>query len=112
MIHGNLHGRVPGEYICPEDISLNAGSEKYAISIADGSVLLDHVAGISSRNETDTEVLSLRRIAISTEPVRTEPVTTSAAEQSYAAARIVRASVSYQEVAVQVVIGSAAYQNA
>ena len=95
VIDRNLYGGVPDYHISPEYISLNPRGHKYPGRISNNRVFLNHVPGIGSGNETDTEVASLRHDSISTDPVPTEPVTASAAGHSYAAAWIGSIAVSY-----------------
>jgi hypothetical protein len=95
VIHDYLHSRVTNDEVSADDVSLDSRSQKDTVRIPNNGVLLDHVPGVVGSNKTDTEIVPLGRIAISTEPVPTEPVAAGAASQSYAAAGICEVSISH-----------------
>ena len=108
MVLVYLHGRVANDKVSADDVSLNSRGQKDPIRIPDSRVLLDHVTGVVGINKTDTKVVSLGRISISTEPVPTEPVAAGAAGQSYTAAWTAAISISDRNVVVEFVIRATA----
>ena len=111
VIHGYLHGGVPGNKVSSDGCPLYARGEIYPVRIPDGRVVLDDVAGNRGIDKPDPEVISLSGIPIPTEPVRTDPVAAGAASQSYAAAGESDISISHRNVAVDVVARSAERNN-
>ncbi len=111
MVKVYLHWRVADDHVSTDDVSRDSRSQKYSIRIPEDGVLLNHVAGIASTDETDAEVVSLLRDSISTKPVPTDPVAAGAASQSYAAAGIACISIAHRKVAVEAVVGPAGDEN-
>lgn len=93
MVHRNLHGRISGEQIATKDVVVSAGCQEDPVRITDDDVVLDYITRTRA-GETDAEVSSLRRVAISAEPVLTEPIVAGATGQSYTSTRIAEVSVS------------------
>ena len=75
--------------------------DKYPICVSEDGVVLNDVARVRRGNQSNSKVISLRCIAISTEPVPTEPVAAGAACQSYTSTRIGRVPVSDRDVILQ-----------
>jgi len=107
VVNAYFHWRVGDDQVSTDDVSRDPRSQKYSIRVPENGVVLNHVAGIAGRDETDAEVVSLLHDSISTKPVPTDPVAAGAASQSYAAAGIGGISIAHSNVAVDVVIGPA-----
>ena len=103
--------RAGDNQVSTDDVSRDPRSQKYSIRVSKKGVVLNHVAGIAGRDETDAEVVPLLHDSIPTKPVPTEPVAAGAASQSYAAAGIAGISIAHDNVAVDVVVGSAGDEN-
>ena len=71
-------------------------------------VVDDDVVVHAGIDDPNTKTITLGRVTISTQPVRTEPVATSGIRQSYAAARCAVVSVSNRDVGFEVVVRSTA----
>src|SRR5579864_991191 len=112
MVQVDLYRRVADDQIATNDVALDTRSHIEAIRIAGDRVVLDDIVIRAATFNTDAEVVALDRIAISTEPVPTEPVAAGAAEHSYAAAGSDGISVAHRNVATDLVVGSAADENA
>jgi len=106
-----LHWSVADDQVSTDGVSGDSRSQKYSIRIPENSVVLNHVAGIAGRDETDAEVVPLLHDSISTKPVPTDPVAAGAASQSYAAAGIAGISIAHSNVTVDVVVGPAGDEN-
>jgi len=106
-----LHWRVTDDQVSTDDVSRDPRRQKYSIRVPENGVVLNHVAGIAGRDETDTEVVPLLQDSISTKPVPTDPVAAGAASQSYAAAGIAGISIAHSNVAVDVVVRPAGDEN-
>ena len=106
-----MHWRVTDDQVSTDDVSRDPRRQKYSIRVPENGVVLNHVAGIAGRDETDTEVVPLLDNSISTKPVPTDPVAAGAASQSYAAAGIAAISIAHSNVAVDVVVGPARDEN-
>ncbi len=112
MVHVYLHRRVADDQVSTNDVSLNARSHVEAVAVACNRIMLDDIVVRTGIFKPDAEVITLGRISISTEPVPTEPVAAGAAKQSYAAAWSDEISVSHGNVSADVVVRSAADENA
>ena len=111
MVNDYLHWRVADDQVSTDDVSRDPRSQKYSIRVPEDGVVLNHVAGIAGRDETDAEVISLLHDSISTKPVPTDPVAAGAASQSYAAAGIGAISIAHRNITVDVVVGPARDEN-
>src|SRR5579862_4741726 len=92
MVHRDLHGRVTYNRVSAKEVALDPGSHKNPICIADYLVVFDCVISIDRSRHTDSKIIPLTCISISTDPVRTEPVM-ACARQSYTTARSTEISV-------------------
>ena len=66
VIRGDLYRRVAIEKIPSNDVSLDPGNQIQPIRVPKNRVLLDHVAGVGGRDETDSKVVSCGNETIST----------------------------------------------
>ena len=107
-----MHRRVADDEVSADDVSLDCRIHKETVRIPGDRVVLNSVVVGAGTLYTDAKVVSLGRIAISTEPVPTEPVAAGAAEHSYAAAGKGGISISHRNIATDLVAGSAADQDA
>jgi hypothetical protein len=72
--HRDLDGRIPHDDVAGNDVTLGTGDERDAVGIPDNGIADDDVVVCTRRDEPYPEVIALRRVAVSNEPVRTEPV--------------------------------------
>ena len=59
VVHGHLDRRVTNGDVSTDCVSLESRNQIDPIRVADGRVLLDHVAGAGSRDKTDPKVVLL-----------------------------------------------------
>jgi hypothetical protein len=64
VIYGDLNRGAAYHQITARDISLNSRSYENPIGVADDSVFLDNVAGVTGSGQTDTKIITLGRITI------------------------------------------------
>ena len=100
-----MNGRISGDEVSPDDVSLNSRDEIDPVHISGNRVVLYQIASTGRRDQTDTEVDTRGQVvAIAADPVRTEPVVAGATGQSYASARIHGMSIADGDVALQQVV--------
>ena len=107
-----MHWRVTDDQVSTDDVSRDPRRQKYSIRVPENGVVLNHVAGIAGRDETDAEVIPLLHESISTKPVPTDPVAASAARKSYTSTRRTEISIAYGSAAFYIVEGPTRHENA
>jgi hypothetical protein len=100
----DLNRRISRDDVSPDDVPLNARREDDPVGVSENRIVLDDVVVVRRRDEADAEVASLRRVAVSTQPVPPEPVMACASAQSYAAAGIDTVSIPHRYVVIQLVV--------
>ena len=65
MIDRDLHGRVADNSVSVNRVALDSRGKEDPIHIPEDSVVLDRIAGVGGRDETDSEITPLRRESIS-----------------------------------------------
>ena len=109
MIQARLHRRIANDDVSADDVSLNCRGQKQAVCVPNHRVVLDEVVIGASALYTNSKVVILGRVPISTCPVRTEPAAADAAEHSYAPAGIGTISIAYGSVPADFVAGATAH---
>ena len=106
-----MHRRIANDEVSADSVSLHSRSQKYSVCISNYGIVLDYVARITGRDETNSEIVPLRCVSISNKPVLTDPVAAGAAGQSYASTGIAAVSVADGNIAFEGVIGPAGHEN-
>ena len=110
MIQRHLDRRIAHDEVPAKHVPACAGGDHYSVGISDNCVVLDHVVLICGTGQSNPEIISLRCISISTDPVRTEPVAFRAG-QSYASTGGAPVAVSDRDIVIQIVPGTARHQD-